>query len=48
MALEAFVPFDLAAARHSKSLGRGSVGFYLRHLILLLSNFVPSPSFTSA
>ena len=48
MALKTFVPLDLAAARDSKSFGRSSVGFYLGHLILLLSNLVWSPSVISA
>jgi hypothetical protein len=33
VALEAFVPFDLSAARYSESLGRGSIGFDFRHWV---------------
>jgi hypothetical protein len=42
VAFETFVPFNLSAARYSESLGCGSIGLYLRHLILLLSSFVQS------
>jgi hypothetical protein len=35
MALEAFVPLDLAASRHTKPFRRRSIGFNLRHFPLL-------------
>jgi hypothetical protein len=35
VALEAFVPFDLSAARDSESFGRGSIGFDFGHWLLL-------------
>jgi hypothetical protein len=33
VALEAFVPFDLSAARDSESFGCGSIGFDFGHLV---------------
>jgi hypothetical protein len=35
VALEAFVPFDLSAARDSESFGGGSISFDFRHWFLL-------------
>ena len=42
MALEAFVPFDLSAARDSESFGCGSIGFHFRHWFLLFVLIVGS------